>query len=149
MDTDTITRIIATARPGSRVWYIEVPADDAPERAEAAGAEQTPDAAERRLPATDLGAASTIAPTAALKLADWSGILPGVSVRELERAIKAEALPAKAKGDGRDWAALAITGQAMVDYLATCDAVQYGKRLAPDWWASVRKGGNATISRAG
>ena len=142
-----IAEIIAKARPGARVIYIEIPPDLGTPNEEHAPA-SAQDEAIARIPTTDLGTASALAPTHALKVTEWAGILPGVSARELERAIEAKAIPAQEKGDGRDWAALVITGQAMVNYLAECETVQLGKRQQPEWWQAVRKGENALIRKA-
>ena len=141
-----LLELVAQARPGARVIYIEIPAD-APHAEETEASDEGPG---RELPAprTDLEAASRIDGNQALKVEQWAELLGGISGREIERALAAEVLSGKQKGYGRDWAALVITGRNMVDYLAECDAVQRGDSPPPRWWSDVRKGANATIHKA-
>lgn len=141
-----LLELVAQARPGARVIYIEIPAD-APQPEGAEAPEEEP-VRELTAPATDLEAASRIDGSRALKVGEWAQLLAEVSGREIERALTAEALTGKEKGDGRDWAAVVVTGQDMVDYLALCAAVQRGETSPPDWWSDVRKGANATIYKA-
>lgn len=71
-----------------------------------------------------------------LKVTDWADEA-GVGVRELRRAIKANAVENGSKPDGRDNGARTIRADALVGYLADVDAVRRGDKAPPAWWPLV------------
>lgn len=140
-----VERLLASAPPGTRIIYMEVPAEgSAPSTP---GATTPQEGASSTLGMTDLEVASNAHGSGPLKSAQWAERLPMVSAREIDRAISAGALTASPKGYGRDHAAIVVSATDMVDYLALCDAVQDGRRTPPTWWDEVRKGPNAEIIR--
>jgi hypothetical protein len=78
-----------------------------------------------------------LGPETPLKLRDWAKEL-GISVRELNRAVKAEVLPHGRKPDGRDNKALTVTVGVMESYLKMVSAVEAGQEEPPTWWKEVR-----------
>jgi hypothetical protein len=88
--------------------------------------------------------------TAPLPLAEWAGVISArwiqtVSVRELDRAVAANALAVEPKGDGRDHRIRLASPEAVRRYLSLCYAVQQGDEPSPEWWHKVRKGQNGNI----
>lgn len=73
-----------------------------------------------------------------LKVTDWADEA-GVGVRELRRAIKANAVEHGNKPDGRDNGAKTICADALVGYLAEVDAVRRGDKVPPAWWPLVHQ----------
>jgi hypothetical protein len=69
---------------------------------------------------------------------EWADLVPGVSVREIERAVKYGALKGFPKTTGRDHGATIISAEEMLRYLRTCERVQQGAPC-PDWYPVVVK----------
>jgi hypothetical protein len=87
--------------------------------------------------------------TGPLPLAEWARVISArwvqaVSVRELDRAVNANALAVEPKGDGRDHRIRLASPEAVRRYLSLCHAVQ-GDEPSPEWWHNVRKGQNGHI----
>ena len=75
--------------------------------------------------------------TRSLKPREWAEVL-GMSAREISRAVEAGAVGHLRKKEGRDHGARVVSAAAMVQLLATIDAVERLQLEPPAWWDDVR-----------
>lgn len=68
---------------------------------------------------------------------EWAPLLK-ISARELERAMKEDAITHEVTTFGRGHGARLISTAAMRDYLEEVDAVEHGRRPPREWYAKVR-----------
>ena len=69
---------------------------------------------------------------------EWADLMPDLSVREIERAVKHGALKGFPKTTGRDHGATVISTGEMLRYLRICERVQQGAPR-PEWYSTVVK----------
>ena len=123
------------------------PSTRAPKPATSAGDQHVSDRLTLSLHPTPLEIARRIAAEdgeRSHKPREWAAML-GISAREIIRAVDAGAVAHSIKEDGRDHGAHVVTAAAVVDLLATIDAVERRLQDPPTWWKDVRGGRAARV----
>jgi hypothetical protein len=139
MTAEALEHLIRIAPRGSTITIVSIPGENdrvhVTERPKTdgeltAGPPSTPAEAVERLKQS--GDARAFKPD------EWAAHLPGISEREIKRAIKAGAVSSFAKGTGRDHGAVVISPDAMLDYLRAREGVARGM-AKPGWYDDVVK----------
>lgn len=142
-----VAALTAVAPPGTRITIIHTPSATSGGMALLSTSDAVSSEASTAHAATSIEVASRHrdADGEAMKAADWAVVLPGISARELDRAIDEGVLPARRKGEGRDHNAKIISGEDVVRYLTLCQDIQWGHTAVPTWWNLVQRGSRANV----
>lgn len=160
MTLQHVQEVLAAAEPGTRVrvWCVEFdvpalaagPACPVGELELPTSASVVPLASRTRAenPVDRVRSLAASEPGLRLSASEWKQRVPGLSERELDRAMRAGVLPWERRGEGKGHAARVIAAENLITYLGHCEAVQDGRLEKPEWWDEVRKGRRANVRAA-